>query len=308
MRRAAVLAIAALTISLGLTGAGPAAAAADLPTRVNLPNGFAPEGVAIAAGTGTAYAGSLVDGDIYAADLRTGRGRVISQGPGTPSVGLKVDHRGRLYVAGGPAGDGRVIDVRTGAVLASWKFRSASTFINDVILTHDMAWFTDSARPFLYGVHIAADGTPATTFTRLRLTGDWQQVAGQFNANGITTAPGDHDLLVVNSFVGAVYHVDHMSGVAHRVRLGGASLVGGDGMLRQNRTLYVVQGGRTVVAKVHLAANGRSGRMVGAASDPGFDVPTTLDDYADRLYVVNARFGTPVTATTRYWLTAIPRF
>ncbi len=30
----------------------------------------------------------------------------VSEGPGTPSVGLKVDHRGRLFVAGGPTGIG----------------------------------------------------------------------------------------------------------------------------------------------------------------------------------------------------------
>ena len=49
------------------------------PTRIELPNGFRPEGIAIKGST--AYFGSLADGDIYAASLRTGKGKVISQGP-----------------------------------------------------------------------------------------------------------------------------------------------------------------------------------------------------------------------------------
>ncbi len=65
---------------------------------IELPDGFRPEGIAIDP-RGTAYLGSLADGDIYAADLRTGEGEVISQGPGTPSVGLKIDQFGRLFVS-----------------------------------------------------------------------------------------------------------------------------------------------------------------------------------------------------------------
>src|ERR671912_1033841 len=61
-------------------------AAEDL---IDLPDGFQPEGIAIDR-RGTAYFGSLTDGDIYAADLRTGEGAILSEGPGTPSVGLKV--------------------------------------------------------------------------------------------------------------------------------------------------------------------------------------------------------------------------
>jgi hypothetical protein len=40
---------------------------------------------------------------------------VISEGPGTPSVGLKIDRRGRLFVSGGAAGDARVVERLTDA-------------------------------------------------------------------------------------------------------------------------------------------------------------------------------------------------
>lgn len=104
------------------------------PTVIPLPDGFRPEGIAIGGGP-YAYLGSLGDGSVYRADLRTGEGRVISVGPGTPSVGLKPDDKGRLFVA--RSGEGaRVIDVRSGEILASYPLTTATpTFVNDVFLT-----------------------------------------------------------------------------------------------------------------------------------------------------------------------------
>ena len=101
---------------------------------IALPDGFQPEGIVIGPG-GTAYLGSLADGDIYAADLRTGEGEVISQGPGTPSVGLKIDQFGHLFVSGGPTGTARVVDATTGEVLADYQLTTGPAFINDVVLT-----------------------------------------------------------------------------------------------------------------------------------------------------------------------------
>ncbi|MDX6280890.1 MAG: hypothetical protein QOH03_1961, partial [Kribbellaceae bacterium] len=151
-------------IHFGLNPANAVAAAAAeraagaYPKRLGLPAGFQPEGIAIDH-SGTAYFGSRVDGDIYAASLRTGKGNVISQGPGTASLGMKLDQRGRLFVAGAGGGNGRVIDSNSGQVLASYTFTtSANTFVNDVILSKDAAWFTDSRQPVLYKVPLGRNG------------------------------------------------------------------------------------------------------------------------------------------------------
>ena len=88
-------------LSVALVAPAEARPRHPYPDRIELPVGFQPEGITIGRAP-IAYLGSRADGDIYAANLRTGRGRVISQGPGTPSVGLKIDKRGLLYVAGGP--------------------------------------------------------------------------------------------------------------------------------------------------------------------------------------------------------------
>jgi hypothetical protein len=50
------------------------------PDRIDLLDGFLPEGIAIGPGP-IAYFGSRADGDIDAADLRTGQGAVFSHGP-----------------------------------------------------------------------------------------------------------------------------------------------------------------------------------------------------------------------------------
>lgn len=115
--------VATLTAVLGLLApvavAAPAhAVRSPLPDEIQLPDGFRPEGIAIGPGP-VAYFGSLADGSIYRANLLTGRGTVVSEGPGTPSVGMKTDGHGRLFIAGGAAGDARIVVTRSGDVLAS---------------------------------------------------------------------------------------------------------------------------------------------------------------------------------------------
>ena len=149
--RLRLLAAALLSVALSLTLVAPAEAKkrSSYPDEIALPNGFLPEGITIGKRP-IAYLGSLADGDIYAADLRTGKGKVIVQGPGTPSVGLKIDRKRRtLYVAGGPTGTARVIDLRT-ANATSNTLTHRPSFINDVVLTKRAAWFTNSLQPELY--------------------------------------------------------------------------------------------------------------------------------------------------------------
>ncbi|GAB3935508.1 hypothetical protein GCM10029976_045880 [Kribbella albertanoniae] len=175
VRRLAVLA-GVPALLLGLVSAPTATATSQttsFPARIELPAGFQPEGIAIA--RSTAYFGSRANGDIYAADLRTGTGKVLSPGPGTGSLGMKVDQQGRLFVAGAAGGNGRVIDTRTGKALASYTFTTTTpTFVNDVVLGKDAAWFTDSQRPVFYKLPLGTAScrrrprpsrSPATTST-----------------------------------------------------------------------------------------------------------------------------------------------
>lgn len=311
---ARLFATAALTALLAATASqaagatmSPPGSAGSLVDRIALPNGFQPEGIAIDA-RGTAYVGSLADGDIYAADVRSGAGEVIAEGPGTPSVGLKVDHRGRLFIAGGPSGTARVVDTETGELLAGYQLTTGSTFVNDVVLTRSAAWFTDSQQAQLYKLPLSPSGElpDADEVETLPLTGDWVQQSG-FNANGIALTPDKRALLVIQSVTGTLFRVDPATGEATAVDLGGVALNNGDGLLVIGRTLYVVQNQLNTVAVIRLDAAGTTGELVDRLTSPEFQVPTTVARYADSLFLPNARFGTPPTPDTTYQVTRIDR-
>jgi sugar lactone lactonase YvrE len=274
---------------------------------IALPDGFQPEGITIGPG-GTAYVGSLADGDVYVVDLRTGEEVTTLEGPGTPSVGLKIDNHGRLFIAGGPTGQARVIDADTGETLATYELTTAPTFINDVVVTNDAAWFTDSQRAQLYKLPLGPGGElpDADEIEILPLSGDWVQQAG-FNANGIAETPDHQALLVIQSVTGMLFRVDPATGVATAVDLGGATLPNGDGLLVVGQTLYVVQNQLNRVAVVDLDPAGTSGEIVDVLTSPAFQVPTTVARYADSLFLPNARFGTPPTPDTEYSVVRIDR-
>ena len=292
------------TLGAVTTAGAPAAVAGGSHNRLPLPDGFQPEGIAIGRGQ-VAYLGSRADGDIYRLNLRTGRGKTITQGPGTGSLGMKVDRRGRLFVAGGAGGDARVVSTRTGRVLATYQFATAPTFVNDVVLTRRAAWFTDSQRAVLYRVPLGRRLGTQAQVTTVPLTGAWAQVSG-FNANGIARTPNRRALLVVQSATGYLFRVTY-DGRATRVDLGSTLLTNGDGLLVRGRTLYAVQNRLDQVAEVRLDRRGTAGRLVDVLTSPTFDVPTTVARRGGSLYLPNARFSTPPTPETDYWVTRIKR-
>jgi sugar lactone lactonase YvrE len=312
MRR--VLGLVMSLLAIGLVPAVPVTAdpAPDqrFPTELTLPAGFQPEGVGIGAGP-TAYFGSRVDGRIFQIDLPTGVGRVLSEGPGTPSLGIKVDFaQGRLFVAGGTGGNARVIDARTGAVLASYQFRTSDTFVNDVVITPDAVWFTDSQQPTLYKLPLGRNGELPTPeqVVHLPLTGDLQVVPGSTNLNGIVTTPDGSALLAGQSNTGKLFRIDPASGVTTEVDLGGESVANNDGLLREGQLLYVVQNRMNQLAKLELSPDGSNARVLERRTDPRFDVPSTVAEWSNRFYLVNARFTTTPTPTTPYNAVAIDQF
>jgi sugar lactone lactonase YvrE len=290
--------VAVASVGLGI-GAG-VAAARGFPSVVALPDGFQPEG--IAAGRGhTLFAGSLANGAVYRADARTGRGEILVPGvPGRVAVGLAYDRRtGYLFVAGGATGMGHVYDTRTGTEVASFALTPPGTFVNDVVVTKDGAYFTDSFQASLFVLPLSRRGDLPTGPVTLPLSGDWTQVAG-FNANGIEATADGSALIVVNSTVGALYAVDPVSGRASTIDLGGASVSSGDGLLLDGRTLYVVRNFLNAIAVVELAPDLASGTVVDELVDPDFRIPTTIARTGKGLYAVNARFDVTPTPDTEY--------
>jgi len=289
----------AATASPG-SAAAPATAAKHATRVLSLPDGWAPEGIEISP-FGHAYLGSRVTGSIFRLNLFTGSGSVIFTGPGTPSLGLKLDGRGRLFVAGGNAGDARVVDARTGALLATYTLATIPSFINDVVVTDRAAYFTDSTNPVLYRLDFGRHGRLPAAAVTVPLTGI-AYTAG-INVNGIDTGRRPGELLVVQTNTGLLFRVNAATGAATALDLGGELVTFGDGILRIGNTLYVVRNQANEVAVVRLRGNG--GRIVDRLTDPALDIPTTVAAFGGRLYLPNARFSTPVTPTTPYTVVGI---
>ncbi len=299
--------IAAVVVAMTAALALPAAAgAAPFPGVIGLPGGFFPEG--IAAGPGhTAYVGSLVDGTILTVDLRSGAQQVLVPGTtGRIAVGMDYDRStGSLWVAGGPDGKGYAFDGRTGALLAVLDLTPGG-FVNDVVVTKDAAFFTDSFAPQLYVVPLTRSGAIAGPAQAIPLGGDFQFQPGQFNANGIVATPSGRTLIVVNSFFGELYTVDPATGAATTIDLGG-TVVNGDGLVLAGRALYAVEGSKDQITAVELAPDLGSAVVVETLTSPAFDVPTTAARVGDSLYAVNAKFGTPPLPTTQYEIVRVGR-
>jgi hypothetical protein len=287
----------------------------NFPDRINLPNGFRPEGIDSGPGT-SFFVGSLVDGAIWRGDLRTGSGAVLADGAqDRVSVGIAYEAaRNRLWVAGGGpsffgTGDVRVYDASSGDLLRTFVIPAPPDptvrFLNDVAITHDAVYVTDSFNAQLVRIPLPADGSlPSTaSVTLLPVIGDdFEQTPGVANLNGIVAKSGV--LIVAQSNTGKLFRVDPDTGIADMVDLGGEELPGPDGLELRGNTLYVVGGG--LVTVVRLGARLASGVVLGETTDPGLDVPTTATVAAGRLWVVNARFTTPPTPDTAYWITQLP--
>ncbi len=274
------------------------------PSSIQLPNGWQPEGIAHGRGT-TVYSGSLATGAIYRADLRTGQGSVLVQPEaGRMAVGLNFDERTQLiYVAGGATGKIYVYDSNSGAsVAAITATTNATTFVNDVAIARDAVYFTDSSRPVMYRLPLAAGGRlPANPVAlEIPLSGDFTFVPDEFNSNGIVAVPGTHQLIIVNSVLGNLYLVDRASGHSRLIDLGSDTVLNGDGLMLKGHELYVVQNFANQIAVVGLDGCYESGSIRHIITDERFDFPTTLVALGRSLYVVNARIPTPPSPDMQY--------
>jgi len=301
-RLAPISALAAAVAALPLITA--TALGAPFPARVDLEDGWAPEGIAAGAGT-TAYVGSLSTGGVARLDLRTGAvdSDFITGVAGRPAVGLEYEaDADRLWVAGGPGHEVRVYDVASGDLLETYGF--ASGFVNDVVVTEAAAYATDSNIQQVLVMPLGDDGSlpaPDDAFT-LPITGDFVYQAG-FNANGIVAFAGW--LIVPQSNTGELFAIDPSTGESIQI-LPAGSIPSADGLELVGSTLYVVVRGQEFTGVAVYRILGGMVAFLGQIPSDDLDVPTTVAFAAGRLWVANARFTTPVRPDTEYWITRLP--
>jgi sugar lactone lactonase YvrE len=296
--------VVAFIVAGTLAATAIAGSTSGFPKRIDIPDGFQPEGIAIAGQQ--FYVGSIPTGAVYRGNVRTGTGAIlVPVQAGRAATGLEAN-RGRLFVSGASTGNAFVYDAKTGANITTYPLSGGGSFINDVVVGKRAAWFTDSLKPVVYKVPLGPNGEPgpASGAETVQLSGDYQQQTG-FNVNGIDATANGKTLVIVQSATGKLFTMT-TSGVTKEIVLAkGESVPNGDGILLDGRTLYVVQNTLNVVAKIKLAANLRTGRVLKRITDPGLDVPTTIAEHGNRLYAVNARFGTAPSPTTEYWITQL---
>jgi hypothetical protein len=267
------------------------------PDTIDLPAGFVGEGVAVGAHR-TWYAGSVADGRIASGDLRDGTSSVFVSDPIVAgATGLKADLRHNLlWVSGAGTGMAAVYNLKTGAPVVALTLTTAPSFINDVIVTRDAAYFTNSFAPEIYRVPVSKDGDVGTPET-ISLSGPAAEtIAGAFNLNGIEATDG-RTLIVINSATGKLFTVDAMTGESALIDVDGMTFPTGDGILLKGSTLFVMQNGNpsTVAANqidvIKLRHHRSEGRLVDTITNPLFETATTLARQGDLLVTVNSQFG-----------------
>ena len=287
--------VALLTAGL-LTVAAAAPAARSIP----IPDDFAPEGIAVGEDA-TFFVGSLWDGDIYRGSLRTGKGTLLVDTTNRQAVGLKVERRDdrpdRLWVAGGATGRVFVYNARTGADIADIRVADpGAALLNDLVVTRDAVYVTDSFTPQLFVVPLRGSGRIGTPRT-LAVTGPAAGSGSTFpGLNGIAATRSGEKLIVNNTVLGGIYTVDPESGASEQIDLPDGAISRGvaDGLLLRGRTLWVVENFANRLVRLRLAADLSSGvvaRVIDNEDVGGlFRVPTTVARHGDDLALVNGRF------------------
>lgn len=260
-------------------------------TRYTLPGDRVfPESIGYDPATGDFYVGSLEDGAILRGNIDRDAADVFLPAGGdgrTSAAGIKVDARGRLFVAGGSTGKAWVYDARSARLLATVDAGPAA-LINDIaILANGDAYVTDSLNPVIYKIR-DADGARAFE-PWLTLTGTVVSYQEGLNLNGIAASADGRYLIVGQTNAGKLFRVDIENKEVAEIRVGDEPLVHCDGILLDGRTLYVARNAENLLVTIHLAPDLQRGRVASSATDPAYRFPTALAKAGDRLLVVNAQ-------------------
>ena len=262
----------------------------NFPAILNLPNGFYPEGIALGNGNDL-YAGSFYHGGIYKVDLKTGSGAMlVLEQSDRISAGLDFDPRTNyIFAAGGFDGYAYVYDALSGAEVGAFQLTTTG-LINDVIITENAAYFTDTFAAKFHKIPLGIDGSlpaPGDVIT-IPLSGDFTMVPG-FNANGIVANDDGTKLIIGNTDGTALYSVDAATGVATTINVGGP-VPNNDGLVLRGNKLYVVQNFSNQISVIKLNDSWDSGVVLDIITDPNYIEPTSAAIKGNTIYAVNFKF------------------
>ena len=262
-----------------------------------LPGATSAEGIAKGRGS-TFYAGDLFVGDIFRGNVQRGTAEMFIDAPdGRHGAGHGVRSIVTICSSSPAASPDRAMSTTPGQARRSSLISSATqatSFINDVTLTGNGAWFTDSLKPVLYFVPINNKGEPGT-FQTLQLSGPAAELSGEFNLNGIAAANSGRTLIVAHSGTGALYTVDPETGASEAIA--GISVPSVDGIELSGRRLWAVQNIDNQITRILLNDDLTAGTVEKIITSDLFQIPTTAARFGNRLAVVNAKFDTGIPPT-----------
>ena len=254
-----------------------------------------PESAALDPTTGTFYVGNTEDGTVYRGSA-TAPGELEVFLPARTDgrsvvMGMALDAQRRLFLAGGATRRAFVYDANTGDLIRALELPGEGrALVNDVVVTEDAAYFTDSFRPTLYRVPLTA--------TSVGEVEPWLDFAGTplrygegNNLDGIVASADGRVLVAVQPSTGQLYRIDTETKEVSRVALS-SSIATGNGLLLDGQILYIVNDEGNEVIPVTLAADFSSGEVGEGFSNPSLSFPTAAVKDGERLLVVNHQRGT----------------
>ncbi|PTA46647.1 SMP-30/gluconolactonase/LRE family protein [Micromonospora sp. RP3T] len=270
--------------------------------------GVMPEGLTVTP-AGTMYVTSSATGAVYRGDIRRDRLRPFlpagSDGR-TSAAGIRVDHRGRIFVAGWATG-ALFVYAPDGALLAR-RDAAPGAALNDLAVTADAVYVTDSATGTVW--RAALDGGRVGALDPWVRPGDFP--AAPVFLNGIVADPPGRLALVAEQGGERLYRVDLTTRSVTEVEVTGGRM-GADGLLLEGNRLYGVVnepdgvGGTQFVVNLARLDDGlRTARVLDRSRPVGTDrSPTSVARDAGRLLWVDSQLFA-ATPSPPFTVTEVP--
>lgn len=300
MKKTPIILVSVAMTLLALSAQSISAGDKPFPRIVPALDYSSPEGFAIGKGH-TAYNGS-VDGSIYKVNLRSGVGEVLNPQE-TPDpfdclkLGMRVDSRtNNLFVAGCWYENLLVYDADTGEVKAEYQLGPMfDSLVNDLAITKDAVYITDSFLPYIYRLPLAQNGglpPNADGVTTIDLPAEFIMDWNGFccGGNGIVATPDGETLIIGHSLLSALYRVDPVTGDVDEIEVSPPLTGFLDGLVMHGRTLYIMNPDWELVQVVQLDKEMITGEFVGTISDPNMSGVASGALFGKSLYVNNAHY------------------
>ena len=296
----------------------------SFPKLVPTLDGALNEGFAIGKGH-TAYNGSI-DGSIYKVNLRSGEGEILVERQGDFNLetdcfklGMRVDPRSNyLFVAGCQVGNVYVFDADSGDLIMDYQmplpagFEGGFQIVNDLTITKNAVYLTDSHQPLLYKIPLSKNGglPDADAITAIELIGDFVNIPpehGCCGANGIVSSPNGKTLIVGHSNFAQLFNVDPDTGYATEIQLDQSFIPFAflDGMALGDGILYVLSPYPEGVHVIGLDDDMLNGVLLDFITDPDLDGVASGAIFGGSLYVNNAQYETFPGPDKPNWVTKL---